>query len=98
MEKITIEFDSRNNNYSDEVVKNQFFIQSIQNYANDLLSVQKFLTLNEVFKMLGFAQKEFGAKAGWAEGDVIDFGVKELTNSLKITFDVTTSNVFQPSN
>lgn len=57
---------------------NRFFLQCQQNYANDLLRVKGWVTLNEVYEMLGLKRTQAGMVVGWVldDGDgYIDFGV-----------------------
>lgn len=71
-------FDEYNTNWRDVPAYNQLFIQSQQNYANDLLRARGHVFLNEVYNMLGFEHSKEGAVVGWVRGegdDYIDFGV-----------------------
>lgn len=59
---------------------NQVFIKSQQMWANDLLKVQGFVFLNDVYKMLGIEPTKAGQIVGWVWGpegkdNYIDFGV-----------------------
>lgn len=65
-------------NWNREGSYNQFFIQSQQNYANDLLRSRGHVFLNDVFDMLGLSRTRAGAVTGWVMGNgdsYIDFGV-----------------------
>lgn len=95
---IIIEFDEKNPNWSFQDGQNQFFIEAQQDYANDVLRSKGFITLNEVYEMLGFEQTEKGALAGWV-GDVeIRFeasgGIGGET-PIRLTFNPNTTNVFR---
>jgi len=73
-------FDELNPNWSKVPHQNQFFIQSVQNYMNDLLRVRGYVFLNEVYKALGMEESVAGQVVGWTlnreTGDgYIDFGV-----------------------
>lgn len=74
-------FDEYNPNWSNVPQQNQYFVQSIQNYANDLLRVKGKVYLNDVYDMLGIESEDYGQIVGWVkdpEGDgdgYIDFGV-----------------------
>ena len=63
----------------------EMFFRSQQNYANDYLRVHKHLTLNDVYKMLGFPDTKAGMVVGWrydpnnADGDnYVQFDIKEV--------------------
>lgn len=67
-------------------MKNQFFIQCQQHYANDMLRARGHLFLNEVYDMLGLERSQAGSIVGWIYnpdnkkhyGDnYVDFGVFE---------------------
>ncbi len=68
-------------NWSPAANYNQMFLQSQQNYANDLLRARGHVFLNDVFDMLGLTRTREGAIVGWVKGsngdDFIDFGVFE---------------------
>jgi hypothetical protein len=71
-------FDENSRNWSHIPHQNQFFIQSIQNYANDLLNARGHVFLNEVYDMLGLERTPEGQAVGWVKGngdDYVDFGV-----------------------
>lgn len=73
-------FDEYNPNWSNVPNQNQYFVQSVQNHANDLLRVKGKVYLNDVYDMLGIDREEFGQVVGWVKnsetGDgYIDFGV-----------------------
>jgi hypothetical protein len=71
-------FDESSKNWSRTPHQNQFFIQSIQNYANDRLRGVGHVFLNEVYDMLGLERSPEGQIVGWVKGngdDFIDFGV-----------------------
>ena len=61
---------------------NLFFLKQQQNYANDLLKVQGYLFLNDVYDMLGIPKTKAGFIVGWIYdekhpvGDnFVDFGI-----------------------
>ncbi|HEY3434150.1 MAG TPA: DUF6353 family protein [Solirubrobacterales bacterium] len=75
-------FDSDHEDWSEFPHQNQARIESAQRHANTLLRVDGFVTLNQVYEMLGFERTAAGQQVGWVvnpkdgEGDgVIDFGV-----------------------
>lgn len=63
----------------------EFFFRAQQNYANDMLKAKGHLTLNEVYKMLGFHESKAGMVVGWIydldhpNGDnYVEFNVQEV--------------------
>jgi hypothetical protein len=80
-------FDEYNENWSDVPLQNPTFVQGMQNFANDLLRVKGWVTLNDVYDLLGFEKTQAGQQVGWVskpgkdengnpKGDgFIDFGV-----------------------
>lgn len=65
-----------NKNYTGNVDYDRMFLQSQQNYANDLLHSRGHIFLNEVYDMLGLDRSKEGSVVGWVEGngdDVVDF-------------------------
>jgi hypothetical protein len=73
-------FDQYNKNWQKTPSYNQMFIQSQQNYANDLLRARGHVFLNEIYDMLGMERSKEGAVVGWVKGhgdDYITFGVFE---------------------
>lgn len=66
---------------------NKVFLIKQQNYANDKLKAKGFLTLNEVYDMLGYRPTAYGQIAGWVyteDGSVgdnfVDFGMFDIHN------------------
>lgn len=66
---------------------NKVFLIKQQNYANDKLKAKGFLTLNEVYDMLGYRPTAYGQIAGWVyteDGSVgdnfVDFGIFDIYN------------------
>ena len=61
------------------------FLKCQQRYANDLLQIRGWVTLNDVYDMLGFPRSQAGQVVGWVydkdnpQGDnYIDFGIYDL--------------------
>ncbi len=72
---------------------NKFFLIQQQNYANDKLKANHFLSLNEVYDMLGAPRTAYGQFAGWiytedsSVGDnFVDFGIFDVHNETKCAF------------
>lgn len=72
---------------------NKVFLIQQQNYANDKLKANGFLTLNEVYDMLGVRRTAYGQIAGWVwteDGTVgdnfVDFGIFDIYNEKACDF------------
>ena len=72
---------------------NKVFLLKQQNYANDKLRMNHFVSLNEVYKMLGINPTSYGQLAGWiytedsSIGDnFIDFGIFNIDDDKKCDF------------
>lgn len=72
---------------------NKVFLLKQQNYANDKLRLNHFVSLNEVYKMLGINPTSYGQLAGWiytedsSIGDnFIDFGIFNINDDKKCDF------------
>lgn len=72
---------------------NKLFLISQQNQANDKLKSQGFLTLNEVYEMLGYRKTAYGQIAGWvwtedstAGDNYVDFGLFDIYNEKACDF------------
>lgn len=78
-------FDDFSKNYSNSPEQNRLFLQTQQNYANDLLKARGHLFLNEVYDMLGIPRTQAGAVVGWVldnDGDnYVDFGLFNESDS-----------------
>lgn len=85
-------FDKLNDNWDDNPDANRFFLESQQNYANDLLRYRAShrVYLNEVYEMLGFEHTQAGQVLGWQldpdnpdKDNYIDFGLKDNRESVR---------------
>lgn len=72
---------------------NKVFLISQQNQANDRLKAQGYLTLNEVYEMLGYRKTAYGQIAGWvftedgsAGDNFVDFGLFDIYNEKACDF------------
>lgn len=72
-------FDESNPHFKKSAVYNKFFLDSVQNHANDNLRIRGRVYLNEVYEALGFEPTAAGQQVGWeydsSRGDgYISFG------------------------
>jgi hypothetical protein len=89
-------FDEENPNWSSDSTRNLMFIQSTEAHLNSVLRKDGFVTMNDVFSMLGFERTERGALAGWFGDASIDFGlVSDLGEPISLTFNINSTNVFR---
>lgn len=72
---------------------NKVFLIQQQNYANDRLKAKGYLTLNEVYEMIGARTTKYGQIAGWvwtedsSVGDnYVDFGIFDVYNEKACDF------------
>lgn len=85
-------FDEGNPMFRSDRLLNKAFLQSQQNYMNDILIIRGHLFLNEVYEALGFPHTKEGAIVGWVlknssqemkeekrDGHV-DFGLYDVNN------------------
>ena len=75
----SIFFDETNPNWQKSPIHNKQFLMKAQAMANDRFKRKGFLTLNEVYEMLGHPTNPlYGNEAGWIQGsgdDYVDFGI-----------------------
>lgn len=68
--------------WKNDSASNLFFLKSQQNYANDLLHVRGWVSLNDVYEMLGFDRIPEGQVIGWVDNPehtkAIDFGIYNM--------------------
>jgi hypothetical protein len=73
-------FDETNKNWQRAPGANRLFVQSQQNWANDLLNARGHVFLNDVYDMLGVERTKAGAVTGWVKGNgdgYITFGLDD---------------------
>ena len=75
-------FDQFNPNWQKTPHYNQMFLNSQQNYANELLNAKGHISLNDVYDMLGFERTKAGYMVGWVKGSktgdgFVDFGIAD---------------------
>lgn len=73
-------FNEDNPNWKTTPEYNVMFLRQVQNYVNDRLRSKGYISLNDVYKELGFEETTAGQMVGWvwkrADGDgYIDFGI-----------------------
>lgn len=81
-------FDETSKYHKKDTGANLFFLNSMQNYANDRLRNDGFLFLNDVYESLGLPKTKTGQIVGWVykpnsnkKGDnEVDFGISEVYN------------------
>lgn len=79
--------------WTKDAALNKVFLVQMQNYANDKLKSQGYLTLNQVYEMLGVRTTGFGQIAGWVyteDGSIgdnfVDFGIFDVHNESACDF------------
>lgn len=89
----SVVFCEGNLGWSRNAELNKVFLIKQQNYANDRLKAQGYLTLNEVYDMLGIQRTAYGQIAGWVwseDGTVgdnfVDFGIFDIYNEKACDF------------
>lgn len=83
----SVVFCEGNMGWSRNAELNKLFLVQQQNYANDKLKLNGYLTLNEVYEMVGAQKTAYGQIAGWVwteDGSVgdnfVDFGIFDIYN------------------
>lgn len=76
-------FDEYNPEWKDSAERNLYFLNAQQRYANDRLHARGYLTLNEVYEMLGFEPTTAGVHVGWVDGSEngdsrVEFGIFDV--------------------
>ena len=86
----SIAFCEGNNGWTKDPELNKVFLLQTQNYANDKLKSRGWMSLNEVYDMLGAPRTKNGALAGWVYTDdssagdnFVDFGIFDIYNNHK---------------
>lgn len=79
-------FNEENPNWQTTPEYNVMFLRQAQNYCNDMLRSRGYMSLNSVYKELGFEETSEGQVVGWVwkreDGDgYIDFGLFDPANS-----------------
>lgn len=65
-DEVTRVFDRSNINWR-SFEFNEFFLKQCEIMLNDKFKITGYVSLNDVFYMLGFPQTSFGAVAGWSK-------------------------------
>jgi hypothetical protein len=85
-------FDSENPNWFPDSEISLLFLQTQENWMNDLLKARGHVFLNEVFTALGFPHTPAGAVTGWTmseNGDhEIMFNPVEVEGGIRLEFNV----------
>ena len=89
----SIVFCEGNAGWTKNAELNKVFLIQQQNWANDKLRLRGYLTLNEVYEMVGAPTTAYGQIAGWvytedsSVGDnFVDFGIFDVTNEKACDF------------
>ena len=89
----SIVFCEGNTGWTKNAELNKAFLIQQQNWANDKLRLRGYLTLNEVYEMVGAPTTAYGQIAGWVYtedssiGDnFVDFGIFDVTNEKACDF------------
>lgn len=79
-------FDKSNPNWEKSMDANKMWLEMQMHYADDLLKARGFLTLNEVYELLGFKTTKAGMVVGWKydkknpSGDnFVEFDIREVS-------------------
>lgn len=76
-------FDSSSNNWSKDPNYNLMFLRQAEEYANDLLAIKGFVSVNDVYHLLGIPGTPEGQEFGWVydrnKTKQIDFGIYDMT-------------------
>lgn len=77
-------FDATNPNSFADPDLSEFFLQSVQQQLNDQLYLRGWVSLNDLYKSLGFEQCSYGQVVGWSNkgsGDgFVDLGIDDPIN------------------
>jgi hypothetical protein len=68
-------FDASNSNWRDTREENFAFIWSCEYLAKDLMEKNGRVSLNEIYRLLGFEEIEGGDTLGWLKGGAFSFEV-----------------------
>jgi hypothetical protein len=86
-------FDETCVNWEKDAELNRYFLEQIQNWANDKLKVDGFLFLNDVYHELGFQKTKAGQCVGWVYNEknpvgdnYVDFGIYDIYSEPKRRF------------
>lgn len=84
----SVVFCEGNTGWTKNAELNKVFLIQQQNWANDKLRMRGYLTLNEVYEMVGAPTTAYGQIAGWVyteDGSVgdnfVDFGIFDINNN-----------------
>lgn len=92
-------FDRKNEGWGINPEHTMFWLESQQNYMNDLLRTRGHLFTNDVYRALGMPDTQIGAVTGWIynneEGDqFVDFNLDKIARHLDSPFGSALSNGF----
>lgn len=88
-------FDETNKNWSPYPHENDFFVQSMLNHARDMLQVNGFVFLSDVYDLLGFERTAASQVVGWVKKAKINPETGEQMNDGFIDFGVWNNGVYK---
>jgi hypothetical protein len=89
-------FDQKNVYWTDMPVANRCFFDAVHRHAKDLLRLQGFLLLNDVYKLLGLEVTDEDSRVGWTSNTDVEFYSPEDVHSgepFTLRFNVNSTNV-----
>lgn len=76
-------FAKGNPNWDNNLIMDEYFLNKIQNWANEKLRADKELTLNTVYEWLGFNKSDAGMVCGWLFDKEHPFGDNKVIFDIK---------------
>lgn len=85
----TVRFDRYSTAWVTDKFQNKCTLQSVENWANDMLRLQGFIFLNDVYDRLGIPKTKSGQIFGWRKDGIgyVDFQVVDCATLDNCTYD-----------